>query len=179
MASTSKRKRTFQDEVASASAAILVTAFLAITPIALFTGPAHAGVAAPASEDPALEKRVNALASELRCLVCQNQTIADSNAGLAIDLKNQVREKLSRGESEAQIIAFMVERYGDFVLYRPPVKGTTLMLWFGPLLLLIVGFAILYRRLKSAKPEGDTALTAAERERAAQLLAHADAEQKR
>ena len=153
--------------------------WLAITLIALFTAAVHAGVAAPGSDDPALEKRVNALASELRCLVCQNQTIADSNAGLAIDLKNQVREKLSRGESEAQIIAFMVERYGDFVLYRPPVKGTTLMLWFGPLLLLIIGFAVLYRRLKSTKPEGDTALTTAERERAAQLLAHADAEQKR
>jgi cytochrome c-type biogenesis protein CcmH len=85
-------------------------------------GPAIAGEAAPAAEDPALEARVNALSTQLRCLVCQNQTIAESNAGLAVDLKNQVRERLQKGENESQIIDFMVARYGDFVLYKPPLK---------------------------------------------------------
>jgi cytochrome c-type biogenesis protein CcmH len=148
------------------AAALSALAFLFVVATA-----ALAGEAAPAADDPALEKRVNALASELRCLVCQNQSIADSNAGLAIDLKNQVREKLKQGESEAQIVGFMVERYGDFVLYRPPLKGSTLMLWFGPPLLLIAGLAVLYRRTRRAAPEGETELTAAERERAARLLA--------
>ena len=132
---------------------------------------AHAGEAAPAAEDPALEKRVNALASELRCLVCQNQTIADSNAGLAIDLKNQVREKLKQGESETQIIDFMVARYGDFVLYRPPLRAATLMLWFGPILLLAAGLVVLYRRSRRAGAEAGQALSTADRERAARLLA--------
>lgn len=132
---------------------------------------AHAGEAAPAAEDPALEKRVNALAAELRCLVCQNQTIADSSAGLAVDLKNQVREKLRQGESEAQIIDFMVARYGDFVLYRPPMKVSTLALWLGPLLLLAAGLFVLYRRLKRMAQVPDATLAPAERERAARLLA--------
>ncbi len=132
---------------------------------------AHAGEAAPAAEDPALEKRVNAIASELRCLVCQNQTIADSSAGLAVDLKNQVREKLRQGESEAQIIEFMVARYGDFVLYRPPMKASTLALWLGPLLLLAAGLFVLYRRLKRMAQVPDATLAPAERERAARLLA--------
>src|SRR5688500_13832139 len=96
----------------------------------LVTHAAPAGEAAAVTEDPALEKRVTALAEELRCLVCQNQSLADSNADLAIDLKNQVREKLKQGMSEKQIVAYMVERYGDFVLYRPPVKASTFLLWF-------------------------------------------------
>lgn len=135
---------------------------------------AFGGEAAPAAQDPALEKRVTAIASELRCLVCQNQTIADSNAGLAIDLKNQVREKLQQGESESQVIDFMVERYGDFVLYRPPVKLTTVLLWFGPLLLLVIGLLVLYRRLKGQVSTGEPQLTQEDRERAARLLAAHD-----
>jgi len=78
-----------------------------------------------------LEKRVMALAEELRCLVCQNQTLADSNAPLAEDLRNQVREKMRAGKSDREVVDFLVERYGDFVLYRPPLKATTLLLWFG------------------------------------------------
>jgi cytochrome c-type biogenesis protein CcmH len=142
-----------------------------------FAGVAAAGEAAPAAENPALEKRVNAVASELRCLVCQNQTIADSTAGLAIDLKNQIRERMERGESDRQIVDFMVQRYGDFVLYRPPIKATTLLLWFGPLLLVIVGLLTLYRRLKAQASTEDPELSPAERERAARLLA-ADSEGK-
>jgi cytochrome c-type biogenesis protein CcmH len=99
--------------------------------------------AAPAAEDPALEARMVKIAAELRCLVCQNQTIADSSAGLAIDLRNQVREMLQSGKSDREIIDYMTARYGDFVLYRPPVKATTAILWFGPALLLAGGVVIL------------------------------------
>ncbi len=139
--------------------------------LVLCAGPLHAAEAAPAAEDPALEARVNALSAELRCLVCQNQTIAESNAGLAIDLKNQVRERLQKGESESQILDFMVARYGDFVLYRPPFKITTLLLWLGPLLLVLAGLAVLYRRLKSVNRQPQTELSPADRDRAARLLA--------
>ncbi len=105
---------------------------------------AAAKEAAPASEDPVLEAKVMRIAAELRCLVCQNQTIADSHADLAQDLRNQVREMLRQGKGEAEILAYMTERYGDFVLYRPPVKSTTTLLWFGPGLLLVVGVAVLF-----------------------------------
>ena len=102
-----------------------------------------------AAADPAVEKRMLSLAAELRCLVCQNQTIADSNAPLAEDLRRQVREMIARGDSDKQIIEFMTQRYGDFVLYRPPLKGTTAALWFGPFALLLGGlgvFTIVLRR---------------------------------
>jgi cytochrome c-type biogenesis protein CcmH len=144
------------------------------------TPAAFAGEAKPAAEDPALEARVNALANELRCLVCQNQTLADSNAPLAVDLRNQIRERMQQGASEGDIIGFMVERYGDFVLYRPPFKSTTLLLWAGPMLLMIAGLGALYHRLarrrrEVAKPE----LSGEERARAAALLSgKADAEKR-
>lgn len=102
-----------------------------------------ASAAAPAAPDPALEKRVMALSEQLRCLVCQNQTIADSNAELAVDLRQQVREKLGQGMSDEQVAAYLVQRYGDFVLYRPPLRGSTWLLWFGPLLLLAGGLLAL------------------------------------
>lgn len=101
-----------------------------------------------AAADPALEKRVMAIAEELRCLVCQNQTIADSHAELAVDLKNQVREMLQKGKSESQIKEYMVQRYGDFVLYRPSVKSNTWMLWLGPFILLVGALAFLVVKLK-------------------------------
>ena len=136
---------------------------------------AYAKEAAPAAADPALEQRVMTLAAELRCLVCQNQTIADSSAPLAEDLRNQVREKMRQGASDSQIMDFMVERYGDFVLYRPPVKATTLLLWFGPLLLVAAGLLVLLRRLRR-RPAPEHELSAAERERARKLLAESEAE---
>jgi len=136
---------------------------------------AHAKEAAPAAADPALEQRVMTLAAELRCLVCQNQTIADSNAPLAEDLRNQVRERMRQGSSDSEIIDFMVARYGDFVLYRPPVKATTLLLWFGPLLLVVAGLLVLLRRLRR-RPAPGPELSAAERERARKLLAENEAE---
>lgn len=112
--------------------------------------------AAPAAEDPVLEARVLRISAELRCLVCQNQTIADSHADLAQDLRQQVREMIRQGKTDPQIIAFMTERYGDFVLYRPPMKSTTWLLWFGPALLLVGGLVVLIlvlRRRSKLPPE--------------------------
>jgi cytochrome c-type biogenesis protein CcmH len=111
--------------------------------------PALAREAAPATADPVLEARVMRIASELRCLVCQNETIAASHADLAVDLRNQVREMLRQGKNEGEIYAYMTARYGDFVLYRPPLKETTALLWFGPALLLgggLVGLWVMLRR---------------------------------
>ena len=98
--------------------------------------------------DPVLEARVMSLAAELRCLVCQNQTIADSNADLAVDLRNQVREMLRRGQTPEQVLEFMTARYGDFVLYRPPLAAKTLLLWFGPGLMLVAGLSVLLMVLR-------------------------------
>jgi cytochrome c-type biogenesis protein CcmH len=120
-------------------------------------------------ESPDLEKRVTQLAHELRCLVCQNQTIADSNAALAVDLRNQIREQLKSGKSEREVLEFMTARYGDFVLYRPPLRATTVALWAGPFLLLVAGLWLLFRRIARRKaPEPQ--LSDAERTRAAKLL---------
>ena len=126
--------------------------------------------AAPAAAEPALEARVMALSSELRCLVCQNQTIADSNAGLASDLREEIREMMRQGKSDRQIVAFMVDRYGDFVLYRPPLKVTTVLLWFGPLLLVLIGIIALFRRLARRRRAEEPPLAPADAERARRLL---------
>jgi len=133
-------------------------------------GIAHAKEAAPAAEDPVVERRAMALAEELRCLVCQNQSLADSNAALAMDLKNQIRDKVKRGESDREIVDYLVARYGDFVLYRPPLKATTLILWFGPLILLATGLAVLFYRLARRRNTAEAELSEAERARAARLL---------
>ena len=111
--------------------------------LACFATFADAKEATPESDDPVLEARVMAVAEELRCLVCQNETIAASRADLAVDLRKQIRIKLKAGASKQQIIDFMVARYGDFVLYRPPLKPTTLLLWLGPFLLLALALALM------------------------------------
>jgi len=147
-----------------------VPRLLALLPL-LFAASVAAKEAAPAAADPALEKRVMALAEELRCLVCQNQTLADSNAPLAEDLRNQLREKMRQGKSDAEVVDFLVERYGDFVLYRPPLKATTVLLWFGPFLLLALGFAVLLRRVRRRRQAADTEISDADKKRAAELLA--------
>jgi cytochrome c-type biogenesis protein CcmH len=106
-----------------------------------------------ANPNPAVEARLKDLGEELRCLVCQNQTIADSNAPLALDLRNQIRSQIAAGKSDDEIRAYMVNRYGDFVLYKPPVKSTTLVLWVGPFVLIVVGaaiFAVVVRRRRAA-----------------------------
>jgi len=120
--------------------------------------PAYANDAAPAAPDPALEQRVMRLTTELRCLVCQNQSLSDSHADLAIDLKNQVRSQMQAGKSDAEIRDYMVARYGDFVLYRPPLKPTTALLWAGPFVLLAggglaLGFYLRRRRERLAENE--------------------------
>ena len=144
----------------------------ALTALALcFAHPAMAREAAPAAQNPALEKRTQDLSEKLRCLVCQNQTIAESTAGLAVDLKNEIREKLASGQSESQIIDYMVARYGDFVLYKPPFKTMTALLWLGPLILLVVGLAWLFRVLARRRKEvTPPELTRVEHERAKALL---------
>ena len=126
----------------------------------------------PAAADGDALKREMRLAAELRCLVCQNQSIAESNADLALDLRRQLREQIAAGKSDRDIIDFMTARYGDFVLYRPPMKATTWLLWFGPALLLAIGAAVavgVVRRRRRAQGE-QLALTDADRTRAAQLL---------
>lgn len=127
--------------------------------------------------DPVAEKRLQALSEELRCLVCQNQTIADSNAELAVDLRREIRGMIKEGKSDRDIIDFMVARYGDFVLYRPPVKGITLLLWVGPIALLLLGLTVLVRYLKRRAlriAEQDQPLSADEARRAEALLKDTD-----
>ena len=122
--------------------------------------------------DPVAEKRLQKLSEELRCLVCQNQTIADSNAELAQDLRREVRTMIKDGKSDKEIVDFMVTRYGDFVLYRPPVKGITLLLWGGPIALLLLGLFALQRYLhqRATRINEATPLSADEASRAAALL---------
>ncbi|MEQ1814505.1 MAG: cytochrome c-type biogenesis protein [Candidatus Nitrotoga sp.] len=132
----------------------------------------QAGEAVPTSDDPVLEKKVMTLSENLRCLVCQNQTIADSNAELAVDLRNQVREKLKAGQSEEDILKYMVARYGDFVLFKPQMKTSTWLLWFGPLIMLIGGVWVLTISLRQRRKLQLQAhvLSAEEHERAEILL---------
>jgi len=123
------------------------------------------------NEDPQIEQRMKTLTEQLRCLVCQNETLADSRADLAEDLRKEIREQMKAGKSDQEIIAFLTQRYGDFVLYKPPIKSTTYLLWFGPFAFLIIGVIVLYRYVRHRKeliPENP--LTAAERRRAEELL---------
>lgn len=123
------------------------------------------------NEDPKIEQRMKALTEQLRCLVCQNETLADSRADLAEDLRREIREQIKAGKSDQEIIAFLTDRYGDFVLYNPPVKRTTYLLWFGPFILLIAGTGVLYRYLKRRRELiSDQPLTADERKRAQDIL---------
>jgi len=133
-------------------------------------GAASAREAAPAADDPRLEERVMAIAAELRCLQCQNQSIAESDADLAKDLRLQIREKLQQGQTEREIMDYMIARYGEFVLWRPPFKPVTLLLWLGPLLLVVTGLIALFIRLSRERSAGEIELSAAERARAERLL---------
>ena len=114
--------------------------------LAALAGPlaGHTADAPAVAEHPALEARMMVLAAELRCLVCQNQSIADSHAGLAVDLRQQIREMLATGQSERQILDYMTARYGDFVLYRPPLKASTVLLWGSPVLLMVGALGALW-----------------------------------
>jgi len=145
---------------------LLLVAAVSASPLAAF-----AADAVPTERDSVAASRAVKLSEKLRCLVCQNQTIADSNAELAQDLRGQIREQIAAGKTDDQIVDYMVARYGDFVLYQPPVKATTVLLWAGPALLLLFGVFGLVRivRARRAEPEAPP-LTAEERERAARLL---------
>jgi len=127
----------------------------------------------PASgDDPVVEKRLMALSKELRCLVCQNETLADSQAGLAEDLRREIREQIKAGKSDQEIISFLTQRYGQFILYRPQVTPTTYLLWFGPFVLLIGGLFVLFRFIRHHRDSvKETPLSADDRRRATELLA--------
>jgi cytochrome c-type biogenesis protein CcmH len=146
----------------------------AVLLLAVFTN-VSAKEAAPMAEDPVLEARVMAISHELRCLVCQNQTIADSHAELAIDLRNQVREMLVAGKNEDEIVDYMVQRYGDFVRYRPPVKPETYLLWIGPFVLFFAGLILLIVNLKSRRKklaeQAQQTISEADQKRIAEMLA--------
>jgi cytochrome c-type biogenesis protein CcmH len=127
--------------------------------------------AQPEAGDPELEKRVMKLSQELRCLVCQNETLADSRADLAEDLRRQIREQMKAGKTDKEIVAFLTDRYGQFVLYRPPVQPTTYLLWFGPFVVLVAGLAFLFRYVRQRREMiVEQPLTAQERRRAQELL---------
>lgn len=118
---------------------------------ALSAGSVAAAEAEPTAFDPIAHQRVVEVSEQLRCLVCQNQSIAESNAELAVDLRNQVIEQVKAGKTNKEIIDFMVERYGDFVLYKPPFKMTTAILWLGPLALFVIGVGAFYVNLRRRK----------------------------
>lgn len=131
--------------------------------------PLWAGEAAPVGE-PVAEARLKKITEELRCLTCMGQSIADSQSGFSDDMRREIREMIRQGKSDQQIIDFMVQRYGDFVLYRPPVKSTTWLLWFGPLLLFVAGLGVLVFKLKKRSQVEVPALTEEEHAKAALLL---------
>lgn len=131
---------------------------------------ALAQTAQPTPDDPVTNRRAVHLAEQLRCLVCQNQSLADSHAELAVDLRRQIREQIAQGKSDATIVDFMVERYGDFVLYRPPVRAATWLLWFGPPVLLVLGIVLLLRYVRARRLRIESAPLTEAQHRAAQAL---------
>ena len=151
---------------------LFLAACLSLAALAPFAS-LQAKEAADLAADPVAEKRLMEISAELRCLVCQNQTIADSNADLALDLRREIRGMIQQGKSDREILDFMVARYGDFVLYRPPVQSNTALLWFGPLVIFAIGLIVLVRYLRrrsqviASAPAG---LTEAERKQAEALL---------
>lgn len=154
--------------LAKAGLALLIM-LQAVPGLAADAAPSDAPAAVPS--DAAFEQRVRDITVELRCLVCQNQTVADSSAPLALDLKQQVRSQLQAGRSPEQIRGYMTERYGDFVLYDPPLKASTLLLWLGPLLLVLAGLGVYWRTLaQRSRAPAPRELSAEERERSARLL---------
>lgn len=146
---------------------------LMVAVAALSAGSVAAAEAEPTAFDPIAHQRVVEVSEQLRCLVCQNQSIAESNAELAVDLRNQVIEQVKAGKTNKEIIDFMVERYGDFVLYKPPFKMTTAILWLGPLALFVIGVGAFYvnlRRRKRLVEEAVKPLSKEEQALAADLL---------
>jgi len=144
---------------------------LLIALLFLLPGVASAKEAQSMAEDPVLEKHVMAISEEMRCLVCQNESLAASHAELAVDLRNEIRDQIKRGASDKEVVDFMVQRYGDFVLYRPPVKATTALLWFGPFVFLALGAAGLLLYLKRRRANvAEATVSDDERKRAEAML---------
>lgn len=153
-----------------ALALVLPLLFAALLPMMLLSPPVAAQIKSVPDTvtDPVLEKRVLALSEQLRCLVCQNQTIADSHADLAIDLRNQVRDKMAQGWSDEKIVDYMVARYGDFVMYKPPFKTITVLLWVGPFALLLLAVLFFVSKVKRQRNEDEP--SAVQLQQAQQLL---------
>lgn len=140
---------------------------------------AVAGEAQPMAQDAAVEQRLVAIADEVRCLVCQNESLAGSRAELAEDLRREIRSLIRQGKTDAEILEFLVSRYGDFVRYRPPFKPLTWLLWLGPLLLLGAGAWVVARRIRAATTAGaEPALDEAQRQQALRLLQQSDLEKR-
>ncbi len=154
----------------TALAAILLALFAALA-LSAAPAPVQAAQAVPLSDDPELQARMKRLEYELRCLVCQAESVAESNSEFSQDIRREVARMMKEGMSDQQIRQFLVDRYGDFILFRPPVNRATMLLWAGPLLLLAIGAvvigAILFRR---RRPEADAVLSAEDHQRARRLL---------
>jgi cytochrome c-type biogenesis protein CcmH len=136
----------------------------------LFLSSAYGGEAAPIGEDPAIEQRMVKLSENLRCLVCQNESLAGSHAELAEDLRKEIRAQMKAGKNDKEVISYLTERYGDFVLYRPPFKPLTYLLWLGPLLFLVLGSSVWYITLKKRRAQEDAPADSKQLAAAAQLL---------
>ena len=132
--------------------------------------PARAGEALPVGEDPVIEQRMVNLATDLRCLVCQNESLAGSHAELAEDLRKEIRAQMKAGKNDKEVVAYLTDRYGDFVLYQQPFKPVTYLLWLGPALFLGIGGAIWYLTLKKRRALKDTPVDEKQLAAAAQLL---------
>lgn len=156
---------------AAQESALVLRRFFVVMLLVLGMQPAMAaeGMAQPVG-DPVVEARVNKLAEELRCLTCMGQSIADSQSSFSSDMKREIRDMIKAGKNDKEIMDFMVQRYGDFVLYRPPVKGTTWVLWGGPFLLLILSLAFLVAKLRKRGTQVAPELTENEHQQAVQLL---------
>jgi cytochrome c-type biogenesis protein CcmH len=128
---------------------------------------------------PVDEQRYKDLVGELRCLVCQNETLLASNAELAQDLRNEVYQLMAQGQTDTQIIDFLVARYGNFVLYNPPVRPSTFILWFGPFVLLLIAGLFLYRNIRKRAREAEAKLTEEEHQRIEQVLGQASPSQEK
>jgi len=156
--------------------AVMLVAAAVVAASGWLAVPAYPAEALPVAENIVTEQRLIDISSELRCLVCQNESLAGSRADLAMDLRREIRTMIARGDSDEAIKGYLVSRYGDFILYRPPWKATTLLLWLGPLLLLALGLTLLFRQLRrranassAGMPEGE--LNSEERAHLASLLA--------
>ena len=143
---------------------------LLVSLMMLLAAPAWAGEAAPNAEDPVIEQRMINLAEDLRCLVCQNESLAGSHAELAEDLRREIRDQMKQGKDDKAVVEYLTTRYGDFVLYRPPFKPVTYLLWLGPLLFLSIGLAVWYVTLKRRRALQDSPVDEKQLAAAAKIL---------